>query len=100
MPELLLEIYTEEMPAAHIKAGLAQLEEGLKKELTAREIEWDDLETWGTNRRLIVVGNLASHQKDREEIIIGPPRKVAFDEQGNPTSTLKGFESMLEQEKK
>ena len=91
MPELLLEIYTEEMPAAHIKAGLAQLEEGLKKELTAREIEWDDLETWGTNRRLIVVGNLASRQKDREEIIIGPPRKVAFDEQGNPTSTLKGF---------
>lgn len=91
MPELLLEIYTEEMPAAHIKAGLAQLEEGLKKELTAHKIEWENLKTWGSNRRLIVVGNLASHQQDREEVIIGPPRKVAFDRDGNPTSTLLGF---------
>jgi len=89
--EFLLEIYTEEMPAAHIKAGLAQLEEGLKKELTAREVEWAELRTYGTNRRLVIFAQLAPAQRDREELIIGPPRKVAFDEQGKPTPTLLGF---------
>jgi glycyl-tRNA synthetase beta chain len=91
LKEFLLEIYTEEMPAAHIKAGLAQLEEGLKKELAAHEVELAELKTYGTNRRLVVFGLLAPAQQDREELIIGPPRKVAFDEQGQPTPTLRGF---------
>jgi glycyl-tRNA synthetase beta chain len=76
--EFLLEINTEEMPASHIKAGLFQLKGKIEKELQANHITCLSLETYGTCRRLVVVGDFAPQQEDREEVIIGPPKAVAF----------------------
>jgi glycyl-tRNA synthetase beta chain len=89
--EFLLEIFTEEMPASHIKAGLAQLEEKLRKTLLAGPIACRSLETYGTCRRLTVVGDFASRQEDREEVVVGPPKAVAFASDGSPTNAARGF---------
>ncbi len=93
--ELLLEIRTEEMPAAHIKAGLKQLEERLLRELkTHGLIAEDDINpvaVYGTCRRLIVQGRVAASQRDREDIIFGPPAKAAYGPEGKPTRAAEGF---------
>jgi len=89
--DFLLEINTEEMPSAHVKAGQAQIEEKLRIELTSAKIGIKDLKTYGTCRRLIVVGDFVPAQEDREEVIVGPPKAVAFAPDGTATAAAKGF---------
>lgn len=89
--EFLLEINTEEMPASHIKAGLSQLKEKIERELQTNHILCLSLETQGTCRRLVVVGEFAPGQENREEVIIGPPKAVAFAADGSPTQAATGF---------
>jgi glycyl-tRNA synthetase beta chain len=93
--ELLLEIRTEEMPAAHIKAGLNQLKDRIYQEIKSHALlkkEGEDaIKTYGTCRRLIIQAQTASSQQDRRETIIGPPQKIAFDEDGKPTRAAEGF---------
>lgn len=89
--EFILEINTEEMPSAHVKAALVQLKEKLKKELSSQNIDWGQIKTYGTCRRLIVVGDFAPSQKDREEEITGPPKAVAVKKDGSFSPAAKGF---------
>lgn len=89
--EFLLEINTEEMPATHVKTALSQLEERFQQELSASNIDLYEIKTHGTCRRLIVVGDFAPYQKDREEEVIGPPKKVAFTSDGSPSPAAIGF---------
>jgi glycyl-tRNA synthetase beta chain len=89
--EFLLEIFTEEMPSSHIKAGLAQLDERIAKILLDNGIVRKALETYGSCRRLVVVGDFAPRQEDREEVVIGPPKAVAFSADGSPTPAACGF---------
>lgn len=89
--EFLLEINTEEMPASHVKLALTQLEERFKEELSNENVAIHGLKTHGTCRRLVMVGDFASSQKDREEEVIGPPKVVAFSSDGKPTSAALGF---------
>lgn len=89
--EFILEINTEEMPAAHVKAALVQLKEKLKKELSSQNIDGGQIETYGTCRRLVVVGDFAPSQKDREEEITGPPKAVAVKKDGSFSPAAKGF---------
>lgn len=89
--EFLLEITTEEMPTSHIEFGLDQLRARFKEELDSLNIPHDKIETYGTCRRLVLVGDVAAKQKDKEEEIIGPPKSVAFTEDGSPTPGAKGF---------
>jgi glycyl-tRNA synthetase beta chain len=89
--EFLLEINTEEMPASHIKSGLAQLREKLERELAVNHISCQSLETQGTCRRLVVIGEFAPAEEDREEVVIGPPRSAAYAPDGTPTKAATGF---------
>jgi glycyl-tRNA synthetase beta chain len=94
--ELLLEVNTEEMPALHVKAALEQLEKGLYNRLKEADLvdennEVGEIRTHGTCRRLVLYANMASMQKPKQEVIIGPPRKAAFDKNDHPTSAAKGF---------
>lgn len=91
MKEFLLEIITEEMPGTHVKAGCRQLKEKLEAELVSRDVEIGELKTLGTCRRLVLYGKLAPKQKDREELITGPPKKVALEEDGSFTKAAVGF---------
>jgi len=89
--EFLLEINTEEMPPSHVKTALEQLREKFASELSSSNISVSELRTIGTCRRLVVVGDFAQSQEDREEVIIGPPKAVAFAPDNTPTPAAKGF---------
>jgi glycyl-tRNA synthetase beta chain len=89
--EFLLEISTEEMPSSHIKAGLAQLEEKLGKILQDSRVVCSSIQTYGTCRRLVVVGDFAAQQENRDELVIGPPKEIAFTADGSPRPAANGF---------
>jgi len=94
--EFLLEILTEEMPPSHIPIALEQLESGLKQGLIGNDLvderrQPGNIVTYGTCRRLIVMGELAARQCDKNELVLGPPKSVAFDEDGEPKAAALGF---------
>jgi glycyl-tRNA synthetase beta chain len=89
--EFLLEIMTEEMPSSHVQAGQAQLEEKLRAELESARLAVASLKTYGTCRRLIVVGDFARRQGDKGEVVIGPPKAIGLAPDGSPTAAAKGF---------
>jgi len=101
--EFLLELLTEELPASHIRSALEQLEAGFRKELLEARIEVGSLKTLATPRRLVVAGDLAEGQEDREELVTGPPLAIAKGPDGALTAAGRGFarsqgidESLLE----
>jgi len=94
--EFLLEINTEEMPAAHVKTGLEQIKQRFESRLVDVDLvdenkKSGEIKTFGTCRRMVLYADIASKQQPKQEIIIGPPRRVAFDQNNNPTQAAKGF---------
>lgn len=90
--ELLLEIGTEEIPAGYIMPALAALREALSRSLAEHNLEFGEISTGATPRRLAIgVTGLDRRQPDRVEEALGPPKKAAFDADGNPTKAALGF---------
>ncbi|MEW6096034.1 MAG: glycine--tRNA ligase subunit beta [bacterium] len=90
--DLLLEIGTEEIPAGYIPPALEQLKNLANDSLTEERIEHKDIFTYGTPRRLVLyVKEVALRQKDWVTEVVGPPKNVSFDAQGNPTKAAIGF---------
>ncbi|MBN2206964.1 MAG: glycine--tRNA ligase subunit beta [Candidatus Aminicenantes bacterium] len=89
--EFLLEILAEEMPPDHVRAGLDQLDEGLRRELAAARIPVAALRTCGTCRRLVVLADMAEAQETQDKLVIGPSKAVAFAPDGSPTAAALGF---------
>ncbi|RUM41347.1 MAG: glycine--tRNA ligase subunit beta, partial [Desulfurobacterium sp.] len=89
---LLVEIGCEELPASFIEPALKFLKEEIKKYLENAHIPPSDIETFGTPGRLILlVYDIPEVQPDREELLVGPSVKAAFDSEGNPTRAAIGF---------
>ncbi|NLJ56145.1 MAG: glycine--tRNA ligase subunit beta [Firmicutes bacterium] len=94
--DLLLEIGVEEIPARFMPGGLKQLQEKAAKLFREHRLIYDNILTFGTPRRLILlVKDLAGEQQGKEEKIRGPARQVAFDAEGNPTRAALGFAGKL-----
>ncbi len=92
MKELLLEIGTEEIPAGFIPQALHDLENLVRKELETNRIDFENVRSLGTPRRLVLfVESVSERQRDWEEKKIGPSRQAAFDKDGNPTRAAIGF---------
>jgi len=89
--EFLLEINVEEMPLAHVRTALEDLTAKLKKDLAAAKISHEGLRSYSTTRRLILTGDLAAGQADRDAFITGPPKAAAFAADGTPTPAALGF---------
>lgn len=90
--ELLLEIGTEELPAGFIFDALAQMKDIAARLLSEKKIPFGSVSVAGTPRRLaLVVSDLADRQPDQSREITGPPKRVAFDDNGNPTPAAIGF---------
>ncbi len=88
----LLEIGTEELPAGDLDSAIAQLEKATPKLLAEARLEHGEIQVTGTPRRLVVyVEELAARQRDEEGFAKGPPAKVAFDKEGQPTRAAEGF---------
>jgi len=92
MPDLLYEIGTEELPAGYIRPALAQMAEMLAQLLDENRLPGGEVITAGTPRRLtIAVRDIPAMQPGKSERITGPPARVAFDDDGNPTPAALGF---------
>ncbi len=90
--QLIFEIGTEEIPAGYINPSLDNLQQQLAKKLTDLSLKFDSIKVAATPRRLAVcVEGLEGHQPDRQEKVMGPPQKAAFDADGNPTKAAIGF---------
>lgn len=90
--DFLLEIGTEELPAADLDRAIAQLGRTVPKLLADLKLDHGEVRVLGTPRRLVVhAADLASRQPDRDEILRGPPAERAFDADGNPTPAGLGF---------
>jgi len=90
--ELLLEIGTEEIPAAFLPKALRDLEEIARGELAANRIRHAEIRTMGTPRRLFLAAeDVAERQEDQLIEKLGPAARVAFDPQGNPSRAAVGF---------
>ncbi len=88
----LLEIGVEELPAKYIDDALKQLHNNMKKLFEEERIEFRDIKTYATPRRLVaIVDGLGHKQATLTEIQRGPAKKIAFDEEGKPTKALEGF---------
>lgn len=90
--DLLLEIGTEEIPAAFFPRCLDDLAARIREGLKEARLEHGEIRTLGTPRRLaVLVHDLASAQEDRTVEEIGPPVRVAFDAEGKPTQAAERF---------
>ncbi|MGZ3635571.1 MAG: glycine--tRNA ligase subunit beta, partial [Syntrophales bacterium] len=90
--ELLLEIGTEEIPAAFLPKAIRDMDEIIRRELSNKRIQHDEIKAMATPRRLsLCVFNVASRQEDQIIEKIGPAKRVAFDENGKPTKAAVGF---------
>ncbi|RJQ14761.1 MAG: glycine--tRNA ligase subunit beta [Nitrospiraceae bacterium] len=88
----LLEIGSEEIPARFVPRGLAILKDALVQFLNNASVEYGPISEYSTPRRLtIYIENVSEMQKDRTTETLGPPKKVAFDDKGNPTKAAIGF---------
>ncbi|MBZ4672384.1 MAG: Glycyl-tRNA synthetase beta subunit [Deferribacteraceae bacterium] len=88
----LLEIGTEEIPAGLLKPAYTFLKEEFERLFKQNNINFTQIISNGTPRRLFVyIDGLPEKQSDRDEIIIGPPASIAFDESGKLTKVALGF---------
>jgi glycyl-tRNA synthetase len=91
-----LEIGTEELPAGDLADALAQLRELAPARLEEARLDYESLRVLGTPRRLaVLVEGLAPRQRPVEEAVKGPPTRVAFDADGQPTRAAQGFARKL-----
>lgn len=90
--DLLLEIGTEEIPAASVVIGVQQLKERAGLLLERYRLGFDEIKTYGAPRRLaLFIRGLDERQAKAVREVKGPAKKVAFAEDGSPTKAAIGF---------
>lgn len=92
MAEFLLEIGTEEIPSGYILRALEDMKGFLEKEFQSQRIAYKEIKAMGTPRRLVLTASgVAPTQEGRLTEVIGPAKRIAFNEQGEPTKAALGF---------
>lgn len=91
MPDFLLEVGTEELPADFVASAIAQLQQKIPMALADHVLTGAGVQVYGTPRRLaVLLENLPAQQPDRQEEIKGPPAQAAYKD-GEPTPAALGF---------
>ncbi len=84
--DLLLEIGTEEIPAGFMDNTFKQMRNIAKNLFDDNRIEIGDMRVTGTPRRLVlIVKDIEEKQADLEKEVRGPAKRIAFNEEGEPT---------------
>ena len=90
--DFLLEIVVEEMPAGYVRPALKDLEQSFSKGLEALGIGKFSPVSFGTKNLLICyIKGLPVAQEASSKEIVGPPKRIAFDKDNNPTKQAIGF---------
>lgn len=91
MSEFILEIGTEEMPARFVPRLGEELVELFERLLAEARIDHGGVKAYATPRRLVAhVSSLSLSQRLEEEIVSGPPVKIAYAD-GKLTKAGEGF---------
>ncbi len=92
MKNLLLEIGTEEIPAHAMPNILSQLKTLAETAFKDARINFGEVKTLGTPRRLaLLISDVDEQQADISEEKRGPSAKIAFDAEGKPSKAAIGF---------
>lgn len=92
MNTFLIEIGTEEIPAGYLIPALEAFKENILLALDNFRIDHGNARTYGTPRRLaLMVEDVAEMQNVKTTTITGPPERVGFDENGDPTIAAEKF---------
>ena len=96
MKSFLLEIGAEEIPARFVRSGVDLLRDEVSKLLTDSFIEHGSIQGYATPRRLtLLITDVVEGQKDRVVESMGPPKSIAYDDNGAPTKAASGFARSL-----
>lgn len=88
----LLEIGVEELPARLVDDALKQLKENTEKMLENERIEYNNIETYATPRRLVLIINgLSEKQLTLEERVKGQQRELLMMMKENQQRLYKGL---------
>ncbi len=92
MATFVLEIGSEEVPSRFLPTEEQELEARFNAALEENALEHGKVYALSTPRRaILVVEDLNPVQTEREEVVAGPPARVAYDADGAPTKALEGF---------
>jgi glycyl-tRNA synthetase beta chain len=92
MADFLFELGVEEVPVSEILSVENQLRDKFISEFKENLIDFGTIETSATNTRfMIYIKDINEKTRDKEDLILGPSNKIAFDDDGNPTIPLKKF---------
>ncbi|MGE0434039.1 MAG: glycine--tRNA ligase subunit beta, partial [Planctomycetota bacterium] len=92
MPNLLVEIGTEEIPASYIAPALSALADFVRAGLDEARLSVGTIRTDATPRRLVLAAaDVADKADDLETEEVGPPTAAAYDADGKPTKALEGW---------
>ena len=90
--DFLVEIGTEELPPKALRSLMDAFGEGLVAAVDDAGLEHGAVHAYASPRRLAVsIDGLAPRQADRPTVQKGPPTRIAFDEDGNPTAAATAF---------
>ena len=90
--DLLIEIGTEEIPAGFLSKAFIDMKTDAHKMLTRMRLDHGEIKIMATPRRLTLqVADLAPGQKDRVVENMGPAKRIAFTEDGQPSKAGIGF---------
>ena len=90
--DFLVEIGTEELPPKALRSLMDAFGENLVAAIDEARLAHSDVATYASPRRLaVLISNLADAQEDRKVEQKGPPVRIAFDDDGNPTPAATAF---------
>ncbi len=99
MADFLFELGVEEVPVSEVINIKKQLEDKFAFEFTNNLIDFSSIESSSTNTRfMIYVKEISEKANDKEELILGPSKKIAYDAEGNPSVPLIKFLSANDSE--
>lgn len=92
MNKYLLEIGVEELPYKFIPDAIKQLKNGFEKFAKDNGIQYSDIKTYATPRRLsVILEDLPDKQEDVIKTVKGPIANIAYDDAGNLKPAAIGF---------
>ena len=90
--QFLFEIGMEEIPAHVVTPSVNQLKEKVANFLTENRLNFGNIETFSTPRRLAIrINDLAEKQDNIEEVAKGPAKRIAQNEAGEWSKAAIGF---------
>lgn len=90
--DFLVEIGTEELPPKVLRQLCDSFAEEITNRFSAQQLQFGEVKTYGAPRRLaLLVSALETQTPDQDVVNWGPPVKVAFDSDGNPTRAAEAF---------